>query len=74
MVTYDWCISKTNAFGQKPVMELWIKSVQRRDLKRPASTTTGRVRKTRVLNHKTQPSGFLRVNPYTHWVAGSDQY
>ena len=33
-----------------------------------------RVRKTRVLNHKTQPSGFLRVNPYTHWVAGSDQY
>ena len=24
-----------------------------------------RVRKTRVLNHKTQPSGFLRVNPYT---------
>ena len=33
-----------------------------------------RVRKTRVLNHKTQPSGFLWVNPYTHWVAGSDQY
>ena len=39
-----------------------------------SSSGTSRVRKTRVLNHKTQPSGFLRVNPYTHWVAGSDQY